>query len=90
MSSSIAADVSSVIELRCHLVNFDRTIRDEFFSMREHWQSQSGVWRDAKYEEFGATLESAMKGVEQYLAGVEQYETHLLELADGLKRRLEA
>jgi hypothetical protein len=65
-------------------VNSDRAVRDELFSTREHWQTLHGVWRDAKYEELGARLEAAAKGDERYLAGVDEYKAHLLELMERL------
>lgn len=55
--SKVATDLESLIAFREHLIRFNRTLAEEFSSMRAHWQSLGDVWTDVKYHEFGAALE---------------------------------
>lgn len=87
--SKVASDLESLIAFRSHLMQFNRTLAEEFSSMRSHWQSLGDVWTDAKYHEFGQALEEVARGIDRYLAVTEGHETHLLRLIETLRSYLE-
>lgn len=89
MSTQVQSDLESLIAFREHLIRFNRTLADEFSSMRSHWQALGEVWRDIKYQEFGQALEEAAQGVNRYLAATEGHEAHLLGLIERLRDYLE-
>ncbi len=88
--SKVASDLESLIAFRSHLLQFNRTLAEEFSSMRSHWQSLGDVWTDAKYHEFGQALGEVARGIDRYLAATEGHEAHLLRLIETLKAYLDA
>jgi hypothetical protein len=87
--SKVASDLDSLITFREHLIRFNRTLAEEFSSMRGHWQGLGDVWNDAKYHEFGAALEEVARGIDRYLAATEGHEAHLLRLIESLRAFLD-
>ncbi|MCS7055414.1 MAG: hypothetical protein NZM18_04470 [Thermoflexales bacterium] len=84
-SQTAAADLEAMIAFREHLLRFNRSLAEEFASMQTHWRGLGGLWRDAKYHEFGAALEEAAQGVNRYLTVTEEHEAHLLGLIERLR-----
>jgi len=87
--SKVASDLESLIAFRSHLQQFNRTLAEEFSSMRSHWRSLGDVWTDAKYHEFGQALDEVSRGIERYLAMTEGHEAHLLRLIETLRAYLD-
>ena len=87
--SKVATDLESLIAFREHLIRFNRTLAEEFSSMRAHWQSLGDVWTDVKYHEFGAALEEVAHGIERYLAATEGHEAHLRGLIKIMRQYLD-
>lgn len=76
--SSMQNDLESLIEFREHLQRFNRTLVDEFASMRSHWQSLGDAWKDVKYQQFGEALQEAANGIQHYLQRTSDQEQSLL------------
>lgn len=87
--SKVASDLESLIAFRSHLQQFNRTLGEEFSSMRSHWQSLGDVWTDAKYHEFGQALGEVSRGIDRYLTATEGHEAHLLRLIETLRAYLD-
>ena len=76
--SKMQNDLESLIAFRSHLQQFNRTLVDEFASMREHWQNLGDVWTDVKYQEFGQALQEAANGIQHYMQSTADHEESLL------------
>ena len=88
--SKISSDLESLVTFRDHLGTFNRTLQDDFGSMRTHWQNLGDVWSDAKYQEFGEALEDVSRGIERYLAVTDEHEVHLVRLIETLNAYLDS
>jgi hypothetical protein len=87
--SKVASDLDSLIVFREHLLRFNHTLAEEFASMHSHWQGLGDVWTDAKYQEFGQTLEEVEQGINRYLAATEGHEIYLLRQIETLRAYLD-
>lgn len=87
--SKVASDLESLIAFREHLLRFNRTLAEEFSSMRGHWQELGDVWTDAKYHEFGSALNDVAQGINRYLATTEGQEAYLLRQIEALRTYLD-
>ncbi len=87
--SRVDTDLESLISFREHLVRFNGTMDEEFHSMRSHWKALGDVWHDQKYEQFGAALDEAARGVDRYLAMTEDLDAYLLRLIEALRAYIE-
>lgn len=67
-----------------HLKRFDENLKDQFSSMRSHWQRMGDVWSDGRYDKFGAELDDMARGIDRYLTKADDYETYLGKLIEAL------
>ncbi len=79
--SRYSGDLEALVAFREHLVDFNRTLAQDFATMRQRWAALGDVWTDEKYVEFGAALDEVAPGIERYLAATEGHEAHLMRLA---------
>lgn len=80
--SRYAGDLESLVAFREHLIEFNRTLAENFSTLRQRWAGLGDVWTDAKYYEFGAALDEVSPGIERYLATTDGHEAHLLRLIE--------
>jgi hypothetical protein len=85
----VASDLEGLIAFREHLLHFNRTLAEEFSSIRSHWRSLGEAWNDEKYQEFGSALDDVSNGISRYLAATEGHEAHLLRLIEALRNFLD-
>ena len=78
--SRYAGDLEALMAFREHLLQFDRTLADDFAALRQRWAALGEVWTDEKYLEFGAALDEVAPGISRYLAATEGHEAHLYRL----------
>jgi hypothetical protein len=83
--SRYAGDLESLIAFREHLLQFNRTLADDFSAMRQRWGALGDAWTDEKYAEFGAALDEVSPGIERYLAATEGHEAHLYRLIQTIE-----
>ncbi len=78
--SRYAGDLESLVAFREHLLQFNRTLAEDFSTMRQRWAALGDVWTDEKYTEFGAALDDVAPGIERYLSATQGHEAHLYRL----------
>ncbi len=83
-------DLQAMVDFRGHLMQFNKTLDDEYRSMVGAWKSLGDVWKDEKYREFGDALEEVGRGIDRYLASTQDHERHLLRLIEAIDQYLQA
>ena len=79
------SDIEALAEFRSHLAEFNKSLAENFATMRTHWRELGEIWRDDMYRRFGEALEEVTPGVEKYLAATEAHEAYLLALVERLR-----
>ncbi len=79
------SDIEALAEFRAHLAEFNKSLAENFATMRTHWRELGEIWRDDMYRRFGEALEEVTPGVEKYLAATEAHEAYLLALVERLR-----
>jgi hypothetical protein len=82
-------DLDSLIRFREHLVHFNTTLRDEFNSMRAHWNETRQIWHDEKAHDFERELDELWPGIRRYLEATGDHEVYLrrlIELLEDVRR----
>lgn len=75
-------DLDSLIRFREHLVHFNATLKDEFGSMRSHWNETRQIWNDEKSHAFEHELDELWPGIRRYLEATNDHEAHLRRLIE--------
>lgn len=85
----VANDLEALIQFRNHLVDFNRTLQDEYARMNAHLHEIGGVWHDAMYDRLCDGLNEVNRGIERYLAATDEHETYLLGRIEALGEYLQ-
>lgn len=84
--TTVRNDLDSLASFRSHLLDFNRTLDEQFRSMFSHWQAMGEVWSDETYRQFGDALEEVASGVRRYLQMTEPHDAYLVGRIEALRQ----
>lgn len=78
-------DLDDLIRFREHLLHFNATLKDEFESMRSHWNETRQIWSDEQSHAFERELDELWPGIRRYLEATSDHEAYLRLLIERLE-----